>query len=126
MSIKKRFSYDNNRRLAVKYRLEWKYTEWAHETKTIYSYDNAGNITTELIQDKGENNSWLNYLKDIFTYDKAGNTLSYERFEWRDSLWTPHTFGAVFSYNKGKSLEMISHREGGVFVTVKYQFYSRS
>ncbi|MFH0734563.1 MAG: hypothetical protein V1773_10035 [bacterium] len=54
-----------------------------------YKYDNNGNLESELVERKIENN-WLNYTKNIYNYDCYGNITEKTRQKWINDKWENH------------------------------------
>jgi hypothetical protein len=78
----------------------------SYSYRITYTYDNSGNILTEL-GEGWNNNAWDNWSRYTYTYDNSGNNLSYLVQRWDNNKWLNYSRNTYTYNNSGKLLTNI-------------------
>jgi len=74
-------------------------------SKYSYTYDSRNNLLTELVEDRGSNNTWVNNRQEIMTYDENDNLTTHLRQSWNQNT---HTWGNstldTYTYDSNNNL----------------------
>ena len=92
----------------------------SYSSRITYTYDNSGNILTEL-GEGWNNNGWGNWSRYTYIYDNSGNNLSLLLQSWDNNTWVSYSRNNYTYNNSGKLLTNIFEDNLNSDVLVKFR-----
>ncbi|MBR2196572.1 MAG: T9SS type A sorting domain-containing protein [Salinivirgaceae bacterium] len=101
------YEYDNKGDIKEKITYNWINNEWEKTYKSIYEYDIDGNDVQSVSYNKS-GNDWIKNAKTIHTYDSNGNQTQEIIYNWRDNCWV-ESLKYIYEYDNNKMTRRICY-----------------
>ena len=96
------YTYDNPGNLLTELDETWTNDAWVNADRYTYTFDNTGNRLTEL-DEFWSNDGWENNLSFAYVFDHNGNCIHGESLKWQDSAWVKFKSSIQFLYNHNQN-----------------------
>lgn len=102
----------------------WTGTAWVNNTRTDYSYNSQGYLTTEVFS-RYEGNAWVSYQQHHYNYDGEMTVMTYLRqMMYSPGVWTDFSYKNYFYDEQGRLIERNEQRisDGVIFWAEQFTY----